>query len=138
MSKKLVYVAFDFDDVGVKNELIRQSKLPDCTFELTNCSIEKPVDRDWPAEAERRINGCDCVIVLCGRQTHQAGGVSTEVQIAQKLSKRYFCVAVPGQGIPTPPTHVPMNTPIYTWRWPTLTTLLDGGTPPANAVVRYA
>lgn len=138
MAKKRVYVAFDFDDVDAKNELIRQSKLPECPFDLIDCSIEKPIDRGWPKIAEQRIRASDCVIVLCGKQTHQAGGASTEVQIAQAERKRMFCLAISGIGTPTPPMHVVKATPIFTWRWPTLTTLVEGGTPPANAIVRVA
>lgn len=136
MAKKRVYVAFDFDDVDAKNELIRQSRLPECPFDLSDCSIEKPIDTGWPKVAEHRIKGCDCVIVLCGKQTHQAGGASTEVQFAQAEKKRMFCVAIPGIGTPTPPQNVAKGTPIYTWRWPTLTTLIEGGTPPTNAIIR--
>lgn len=138
MATKRAYVAFDFDDIDAKNELLRQSQLPECPFELTDCSIEKPIDKGWPKIAEQRIKGCDCVIVLCGEQTHQAGGVSTEVQFAQAEKKRIICVAISRVGTPTPPKSIAKETPIYTWRWPTLTTLIDGGTPPANAIVRYA
>lgn len=138
MSKKRVYVAFDYDDVAVKNELIRQSRLPECPFDLLDCSIEKPVDRNWPEVAKQKIAGSDCVIALCGEQTHQSGGASTEVQIAQGLSKRIVCIAVTRQGTPTPPKHIAKGTPIYTWRWPTVATAVDGKNPPADAVARYA
>ncbi len=138
MARKRVYVAFDFDDVEVKNELIRQSKLPECPFDLEDCSIQKPIDKGWAAEAERRIKGCDCVIVLCGKQTHQAGGASTELQLATRAQKRRFFLAATRHDIPTPPDHTPKGTPIYTWRWATVSTLIEGGTPPPNAVVRYA
>jgi hypothetical protein len=138
MAKKRVYVAFDFDDLDAKNELMRQSMLPECPFELVDCSIEKPINTGWPKVAEQRIKWAECVVVLCGKQTHQAGGASTEVQFAQAEQKRMFCVAIPGIGTPTPPKNIAKGTPIYAWRWPTLTTLVEGGTPPSNAVVRVA
>lgn len=138
MAKKRVYVAFDFDDVEVKNELIRQSKLPECPFDLDDCSIQKPIDKGWATEAERRIKECDCVIVLCGKQTHQAGGASTELQFATRFQKPRFFIAATRHATPTPPDHTPRGTPIYTWRWATVSTLIDGGMPPPNAVVRYA
>lgn len=138
MATKRAYVAFDFDDIDAKNELFRQSRLPECPFELMDCSIEKPILKGWPQIAEQRIKGCDCLIVLCGEQTHQAGGASTEVQFAQAEKKRIICVAISGIDTPTPPKNIAKGTPIYTWRWPTLTTLFEGGTPPDNAIVRYA
>lgn len=138
MAKKRVYVAFDFDDVDAKNELIRQSKLPECPFDLADCSIEKPIDKGWPKVAEQRIKGCECVIVLCGRQTHQAGGASTELQIATTLGKPRVFISATRQATPTPPDHTPKGTPIHTWRWATVATLLKGGAPPSDSVVRYA
>lgn len=138
MSKKRVFVAFDFDDMSVKSDLLAQSKLPECPFDLIDCSIDKPIDKNWPVEAERRIRACECVIVLCGEQTHQAGGASTEVQIAQALSKRIVCLAATRQATPTPPKNIPKGTPIFTWRWATVTTLLEGSSPPENAIVRRA
>lgn len=138
MAKKRVYVAFDFDDVDAKNELIRQSTLPECPFDLTDCSIDKPIDKGWPKVAEERIKGCDCVIVLCGKQTHQAGGASTELQLATQLEKPRFFLAATRQATPTPPDHTPRGTPIYTWRWATVSTLINGGNPPPDAAVRYA
>lgn len=133
-----VYVAFDYDDADVKAELVRQGGLPECPFQLEDCSIAKKVEQDWPKVAEQRIREAGCVIVLCGEQSHQAGGASTEVQIAQRIGVRSFCLAATRKGTPTPPRHVPTGTPIYTWRWPTVKTLVEGGTPPPDAVVRLA
>lgn len=66
MTRKRVYVAFDFDDVAAKAELVRQSALPECPFEFYDGSIEKPVSKGWPSVARTRIMGCDLVVVLCG------------------------------------------------------------------------
>jgi hypothetical protein len=136
MVRKRVFVAFDYDDKSVKGDLIAQSKLPDCPFDLIDCSIEKPIDKNWPLEAERRIRACECVIILCGEQTHQAGGASTELQIAQNMSKRHFFLAATRQSTPTPPDHTPKGTLIWTWTWQIVTDLLDGKTPPQDTVRR--
>lgn len=136
MAKLRVYVAFDYDDKSVKGDLLAQAKLPDCPFEFVDCSIEKPIDRGWPLEAERRMRSCECVVILCGAQTHQAGGASTELQIAQKISKRHFFLSATRHGVPTPPDHTPRGTPIWTWTWGVLSDLLAGRTPPLDAVRR--
>lgn len=136
MAKTKVYVAFDYDDKSVKGDLVAQSRLSDCPFELIDCSILKPVDKNWPLEAERRIRSSECVIVLCGEQTHQSGGASTELQIAQKMPKRHFLLAATRQGTPTPPDHTPRGTLIWTWTWNIVASLLDGRTPPSDAVRR--
>lgn len=136
--KQRVYVAFDFDDVDIKNELVRQSKLPDCPFDLDDWSITRAVQGNWVEDAKVRIKASQRVIVVCGEQTHQSGGAAIEVQIAQELKKPISCLAGTRVSTPTPPAHIPKGTPIYTWRWATLETLLDGKSPPENAIVRRA
>lgn len=133
--KRKVYVAFDYDDFDVKQNLIAQSRLPDCPFELLDASIHRAIPTKWTTEARSLIGQSDCVIVLCGAQTHQAKGVFTELQIAQELGKRYFLL----RGTRTAPVSVPPNVRasdrVWAWRWPTVETLLAGGTPPPDAAV---
>lgn len=136
MVKKKVYIAFDYDDLGVKSNLIAESKRPDCPWEFTDYSIRQAVQGPWVAEAKRLIAASDCLIVLCGVQTHQAVGVAIELQAAQEINKHYFFLSGTRQGTPTKPTHARATDKIWTYRWPTVETLLDRGIPPDNAVVR--
>lgn len=135
MVKKKVYVAFDYDDLGVKQNLVTEAKRPDCPWEFIDNSIPRALPDKWALEAERLIRESDCVIVLCGEQTHQATGVATEVQLAQKLGRRYFLLSGTRLGTPTRPNHSRADDKIWTYRWPTLQTLLSGGTPPLDAAV---
>ncbi|MCW5767086.1 MAG: hypothetical protein KIT19_00230 [Phycisphaeraceae bacterium] len=136
MAKKKVYVAFDYDDLGVKQNLIVESQRPDCSWEFIDNSISHAVPERWTLEAERLIRESEFVIVLCGEQTHQAPGVATEVQLAQKLGRRYFLLSGTRIGMPTRPKHSRADDKIWTYRWPTLQTLLTGGNPPPDAAVR--
>ena len=136
MTRPRVYVAFDYDDVSVKGDLIAQARRADCPFQLDDCSIEKPIRTHWAVEAERKITTADCVLILCGEQTHQAGGASTELQIAQKLGKRCIFVAGTRGGVPTAPVGTPSGTRIWTWTWAVVADLLADRTPPAHAVRR--
>lgn len=136
MIRKKVYIAFDYDDLGVKQNLIAEAKRPECPWEFVDKSISAPVDERWTAEAERLIQASDFVIVLCGEQTHQAVGVGIEVQLSQKLGKRYFLLSGTRKGTPTKPRHARSEDKIWTYRWPTVETLLAGGTPPLDAAVR--
>lgn len=130
MAKSKVYVAFDFDDLDVKESLIEQSARPDCPFELADNSINAPISERWTLEAKRRIVGAECVIVLCGEQTHQASGVAIELQLAQELGKRYFLLQATRKGTPTKPRHARDVDRIWPFRWPTLVALLAGKQPP--------
>ncbi len=135
MNQPTVYIAFDYDDLGVKESLIADSKRPDCPWRFVDNSISREIPQRWAAEAERLIKASNCVLVLCGQQTHQAVGVATEVQLAQKHGKRYFLLSGTRVGTPTRPKHARADDRIWTYRWPTVKTLLEGGTPPPNAAV---
>lgn len=135
MPLKRAYVAFDYDDLDVKENLMAQSKLPECPFELTDASLHKAIPERWVAEARRLIGASDFVIVLCGEQTHQAKGVEIELQIAQETGKRYFLLRGSRKGNPTRPLNARATDKIWTFRWPTIKTLVDGGTPPPDAAV---
>ncbi len=132
-NRKRVYIAFDFDDLGVKQGLIAESRRPDCPFEFVDNSISTAIEAAWAAEAEKLIVGSSCVVVLCGVQTHQARGVATELQIAQKLGKPYFLLRGTRVGTPTRPRHARDTDRIWTYRWRTLDALLCGRVPPPDA-----
>jgi hypothetical protein len=133
MVVKKVYVAFDYDDLDVKQNLIAQSQLPECPFELLDSSIARSVSGVWTTEARRLIAASDCVIVLCGEQTHQARGVATELQIAQELEKQYFLLQGTRRGTPSRPLNSRASDKIWAFRWPTISALLQGKTPPTDA-----
>ncbi|MCW5775362.1 MAG: hypothetical protein KIS87_02805 [Phycisphaeraceae bacterium] len=136
MPKKKVYIAFDYDDLGVKQNLIAESQRPDCPWEFVDNSLSRAIPDRWTAEAERLIRISDFVIVICGTQTHQANGVAVEVQLAQKLGKPYFLLSGTRKGTPCKPKHARAEDMIWTYRWPTLRTLLCGGVPPQDAALR--
>lgn len=135
MPKKAVYIAFDYDDLGVKQNLIAESQRADCPWEFVDNSLSRAIADRWTAEAERLIKISDFVIVLCGAQTHQANGVAIEVQLAQKLAKPYVLLSGTRKGTPTKPKHARAEDRIWTYRWPTLQTLLSGGVPPREAAL---
>lgn len=136
MAKKIVYIAFDYDDLNVKQNLIAESKRPDCPWEFMDYSIRQAVQGPWVANAKGLIAASDCLIVLCGKQTHQAVGVAIELQAAQEIGKHYFLLSGTREGVPTKPTHARADDRIWTYKWPTVETLLKKGTPPPDAAVK--
>lgn len=135
MVKKTVYIAFDYDDLDVKQNLIAESQRPDCPWEFIDHSIREAVPGPWVAKAKELIRASDFLVVLCGEQTHQANGVAIELQAAQELSKPYFFLCCTRSGKSTKPKHARAEDRIWTYRWPTVQTLLNKGTPPANAAI---
>jgi hypothetical protein len=136
MAKKIVYIAFDYDDLDVKQNLIAESKRPECPWEFVDYSIRQAIQGPWVTEAKRLIASSDCVIVLCGEQTRQAAGVAIELQAAQEIGKHYFLLSGTRKGRPTKPAHARDDDKIWTYKWPTVETLLKKETPPPDASVK--
>jgi hypothetical protein len=122
-----VYVSFDYDhDDDLKILLVGQSKNPDSPFTIADQSIKQAVEGDWKASARRRIKGADVVAVICGKHTHTAAGVATEVTIAQEEGIPYFLLAGRAEGGNQKPTMARSSDKLYNWTWPNLKQLVRG------------
>ncbi len=77
MSKKKVFISFDFDnDKRLKDFLIGQSKLEDSPFEIIDGSLKEAApEKEWLGKARIKIKACDLVIIMVGPGTHKAPGV---------------------------------------------------------------
>jgi hypothetical protein len=131
-----IFISFDYDDHDVKAAFAEQAGRPDFPVDLIDVSIQERVQHGWPEVAEKLIRGADVVLVLCGEQTHQAKGVTTELQSAQNWDKKYILVSATRKGVPTKPANARATDKIWRGTWATVGALLRGETPPANAVVR--
>ena len=77
MSKKKVFISFDFDqDKALKDLLIGQSHNAECPFEVIDSSLKEAAPEEgWEEKARQKILNADQVIVLVGAQTYRAPGV---------------------------------------------------------------
>ncbi len=123
MSKKNVFVSFDFDnDKPLKEFLIGQSKNSDSPFEVADWSMKEAApQRNWQDEAERRIKRSDLVVVMVGPNTHKAPGVLKEVEMARRNNIRIVQVIGYKDGNYTA---VPNAGQLYSWNWDNLKKLL--------------
>ena len=127
MKKERVFVSFDYDhDNDIKGSLIGQARLTDSPFEIVDLSIKEAIDVKWKENARRRIKSCDCVIVLCGHNTHSASGVSAELSITQEEGIPYFLLGGRSDGKNTKPKGAKATDSIYKWTWNNLKALLEG------------
>lgn len=127
MAKKRTFISFDYDhDWDLKTLLIGQAKNTDSPFEITDMSIKETIAKDWKENARRRIKGCDVVIVICGKNTDSASGVSAEVKIAQEENIPYFLLWGRAEGNCVKPTAVKSGDKIYRWTWEILKSLIGG------------
>lgn len=127
MVKKRTFISFDYDhDVDLKNLLVGQAKNPDSPFQITDMSIKEAIANNWKANARRRIKGCDVVIVICGKYTDTATGVSAELKIAQEEGVPYFLLWGRSGDTCVKPTAAKANDGIYKWTWDNLKLLIGG------------
>lgn len=123
MSKKNVFVSFDFDnDKPLKEFIIGQSKNSDSPFEVADWSMkEAEPQRNWEDEAESRIKRSDLVLVMVGPETNKAPGVLKEVEMARRNNIRIVQVIGYKDGNYTA---VPNAGRLYSWNWDNLKKLL--------------
>ena len=127
MSKKRAFISFDYDyDLEIKNALVAQAENDDSPFEIQDLSIKEAIDSNWKTFARRRIKNCDVMIVLCGKHTDKAKGVSAEITIAQEESVPYFLLAG-RKNESLRPLEVYKTDKLYKWTWDNVKVLIDGG-----------
>lgn len=127
MAKKSAFISFDYDhDEFLRTALVGQAKNTDSPFEIIDRSVKEHLVSDWKSKVKGRIQRADLVIVLCGKYTHLASGVSTELQIAKDLYKPYFLLWGYSDKTCTKPTTADATDKIYKWTWDNLKSLIGG------------
>ena len=127
MKRARAYISFDYDnDSELKTLLVGQARNSDSPFEIVDMSIKEVISEGWKKQARKRIKSCDVVIVICGKHTNLAGGVSAEVKIAQEENVPYFLLAGYSDGENVKPTSAYPSDKIYKWTWSNLRLLIGG------------
>jgi hypothetical protein len=123
MTKKRVFISFDFDnDRVLKDFILGQAKLPDSPFEVIDHSLKEAApEHNWEAKAKASISRCDIVIVMVGPSTHRANGVLKEIAMARAAGVQIVQVIGYKDGNYTP---VPNAGRLYAWNWTNLKNLL--------------
>ena len=123
MSKKHVFVSFDFDnDKVLKDFIIGQARLPDSPFEVVDTSLKEAAPmKTWEEKALAAIRRSDIVLVMVGSGTHKAPGVLKEVAMARDEGIPIVQVIGYRDGDYTP---VPDAGRLYAWNWENLKKLL--------------
>lgn len=116
--KTRVFISFDYDhDRDLKTLLVGQSRNDDSPFFIEDHSI-KVETKGWKDDARKRIQRSDVMIVVCGLHTHQAVGVTDEIEIARDESVRYHLL----KGRKAGTVRRPMGTSwffddLHPWTW---------------------
>jgi len=125
--RKRTFISFDYDhDEELKNLLVGQAKNQDSPFEIADMSIKKAIPNNWEENARHRIKSCDVVVVICGKYTDKAAGVSIELKIAQDEKIPYFLLYGRGDEHCVKPSSAKNSDKIYKWTWENLKKLIEG------------
>jgi hypothetical protein len=123
-----IFISFDYDnDSDLKRLLINQAGFDDSPFEIADASVQHHLTGDWEEKVKGRIKRADQVIVLCGKKTDTATGVSKELKMARDLKKPYFLLAGRADGGNKKPKSALSTDKMYEWTWPNLKKLVKGG-----------
>ena len=126
MIKKRVFISFDYNhDLDIKGSLVAQANSSDSPFEIIDVSINEAIDEKWKFYAREKIKSCDCVIILCGKDTVNAKGVAAELTITQEESIPYFLLCGRKNGDVTKPMSAKKTDKVYKWSWKNLKALLN-------------
>ena len=113
--RKRTFISFDYDhDEELKNLLVGQAKNQDSIL------------NNWEENARHRIKSCDVVVVICGKYTDKAAGVSIELKIAQDEKIPYFLLYGRGDEHCVKPSSAKNSDKIYKWTWENLKKLIEG------------
>lgn len=124
--KAKCFISFDYDnDKALKELLVGQSKLEDSPFEISDWSIKEP-SADWKEKARMRIKRAEIVIIMCGKNTNTANGVSIEMDITIEEGKDYFLLAGYSDGGNKKPKSAEATDKLYKWTWNNLKSLIHG------------
>lgn len=122
-----VFISFDFDhDEDLKNLLVGQARNEDSPFEITDMSVKEELSGDWKEKVKTRIKGVDQMVVISGKYTNTASGVSVEVEIAQEEEIPYFLLWGRSGEDCVKPKAAKNEDKIYKWTWDNLKKLLNG------------
>jgi predicted GTPase len=123
MSRKKIFISFDFDkDKVLRDLLIGQSKNKEYPFTVIDTSLhEAAPEKEWKKKATARIRKADLVIVMLGEKTYRAPGVLKEVRIARNLGKKTIQLIGHKDG---KYARVPDAGILYRWTWDNLKKLL--------------
>ncbi len=120
-----VFISFDYDrDRGVA-ALLGGQLLKSPRFQIENWSMkESAPQRLWKAEALRRINRSDVVLVVVGFQTYRAPGVLAEVAMARNARPPVPIRQIVGYKDLLSPSRVGDAGRLYRWGHDNLATIL--------------
>jgi hypothetical protein len=92
--KTRAFISFAAEDAQARDLFVGQGRHPGTPWEISDFSLHEPFENAWKTKTRPRIKGCDVVIVLIGKGTHQAQGALWEIGTAKELGVPVFGVHI--------------------------------------------
>ena len=117
-----IFVSFEFDqDKDLQNNFYRQAE-QETNHRIQDCSLhESYPDEAWKTKARNAIIRCDVVVVLVGKNTHNAPGIIVETDMACSFGKPVIQVRPQGR----PYNGLTRLGHLIPWRWSRINAELD-------------
>jgi hypothetical protein len=127
MTKPRAFISFDFDhNESEKNLFVGQGKHSDTPWEIADWSSKETLAQSkWEEIIKDKINRCNMMIVLVGRNMAGATGVAKEITMAKEQDVPPFGVYVDDANTQsTLPAGLARNRTIA-WTWPKVAAAVD-------------
>ena len=127
MANPRAFISFDYDNnSGQKLYFVGQATNSRTPFNIEDWSSKTHLpQREWEALIHAKINKCNMLIVLVGRNMSTATGVVKEIAFAKEHNVPIFGVYVDNaDSTSTLPTGLPRNRTIK-WNWTTIASAID-------------
>lgn len=127
MADPRAFISFDFDHDSDQRVLFAgQSKHSKTPFSVQDWSSKEELAQSkWEAELKAKINKCNLMVVLVGKNTYWATGVAKEIAFAKEQSVPFFGVYVDGANSSTLlPSGLARNR-VIAWTWDGIASAVD-------------
>ena len=119
MNDPRTFISFDFDYNETEKMLfVGQSKNSKTPFNIEDWSSKSALPQSqWKTLVEEKINKCNLLIVLVGKNTARATGVAAEIEMATRNNVPFFGIYVGGaNSLTSLPSGLARNRTID-WSW---------------------
>lgn len=119
MANPRAFISFDFDNDEIPKLLfagqVKNSKTP---FDAEDWSSKAALPQaEWEKQIKAKINMCNLMIILCGKNMNTAAGVNKEIQFANEANVPFFGVYVNDATTTSPlPSGLNRNR-VISWEW---------------------
>lgn len=127
MANPRAFISFDFDNnSGEKFYFIGQSKNSKTPFNIEDWSSKTHLpQKEWEKLIHEKINKCNMLIVLVGKNMSSATGVSKEISFAKEHDVPVFGIYVGGaDSTSNLPNGLQRNRTI-SWNWESIANAID-------------